>query len=347
MYYKKNICFLCEDVDRPFDEGFKKLAVSLTTAVKRKERNIAVFGRNISSSVGLSYDANRFLLKFSLLSDIKGFKPDAIVYIPEASLTLGSFIRSKVVSQFTGCPIVLVGLQRREYGNLGKRLLKFLKPSLVVTQSRRSEDHYRALGMKAECVRSGIDIERFHPVNEKQRVVLKRKYGLPVDRKVLLHVGHIKESRGMRDIALMANSAHIFLVGSSSTVHDTDLKHGFANRDVTILDKYVESIEEVYQAADLYVFPTKDQKSAIEFPLSVLEAMACNLPVLTTRFGGLADYFEEDDGFKFYEDLDEGRLKAASLLRFTEASSPANATKVKNWSWNVIADDLLKVIDSI
>ena len=56
--------------------------------------------------------------------------------------------------------------------------------------------------------------------------------------------------------------------------------------------------------SDLYVFPVVNNTEAIDMPLSVLEAMSCSLPVISTRFGGLVDYFEEDTGFRYFNTTD-------------------------------------------
>ena len=45
----------------------------------------------------------------------------------------------------------------------------------------------------------------------------------------------------------------------------------------------VENIPEYLQAADLFVFPTENDA----FPSSLIEAMACGLPVVTTPVGAI------------------------------------------------------------
>ena len=68
------------------------------------------------------------------------------------------------------------------------------------------------------------------------------------------------------------------------------------------------NIEEVYALSDCYVFPTPPMNkiNSIEIPLSVLEAMACNLSVITTKFGALPKVFEEGDGLIFVDDGEDG-----------------------------------------
>jgi hypothetical protein len=62
--------------------------------------------------------------------------------------------------------------------------------------------------------------------------------------------------------------------------------------------------------ADVYVFPNFVDRedtilSAIDIPLSVPGAMSCNLPVITTRFGGLDRLLEDRSGLFFVEDANK------------------------------------------
>jgi glycosyltransferase involved in cell wall biosynthesis len=51
----------------------------------------------------------------------------------------------------------------------------------------------------------------------------------------------------------------------------------------------VKSIVEYYQAADLYIHTSKDET----FGMSILEAMSCGLPVITTNIGALSELIED------------------------------------------------------
>ena len=75
---------------------------------------------------------------------------------------------------------------------------------------------------------------------------------------------------------------------------------------------FIKDIQEVYQASDVYLFPvapstrggrerTWEAVGSMDFPLSVLEAMGCNLPVVTTRLEALDRFIPASPGFRFYD----------------------------------------------
>jgi glycosyltransferase involved in cell wall biosynthesis len=47
----------------------------------------------------------------------------------------------------------------------------------------------------------------------------------------------------------------------------------------------VQNVHEYLQTSDIFVFPTENDA----FPLSLIEAMACGLPVISTHIGGIKD----------------------------------------------------------
>lgn len=86
------------------------------------------------------------------------------------------------------------------------------------------------------------------------------------------------------------------VVGSTSIGQERELVDEFKAAGCHVVTEYVEEIERYYQASNFYVFPTTDAENSIQISLSVLEARACNKQVFTTRFGGLANLFEEGNG---------------------------------------------------
>ena len=101
----------------------------------------------------------------------------------------------------------------------------------------------------------------------------------------------------------------------------------------------MENIEEIYQLSDCYFFPTTDAIEAIEFPLSVLEAMACNLPIITTPFGGLTDIFDESDDFLYFTNENQIPEKITQI----KTVIPKNREKIEQLSWSKIAEKIVEI----
>ena len=106
--------------------------------------------------------------------------------------------------------------------------------------------------------------------------------------------------------------------------------------------------------ADLYVFPTKynhkslpksyNEIGAIDLPLSILEAMACNLPLIATPFGALPRIFREGNSFFYFQDVND------LLVKLEEAKGMKNVgtrLMVKSYDWNEIVEDLNKLYEEL
>jgi glycosyltransferase involved in cell wall biosynthesis len=76
-----------------------------------------------------------------------------------------------------------------------------------------------------------------------------------------------------------------------------------AKENLTIIDRYLQHIEEIYQLADAYLFPVEKARNCIDVPLSALEAAACSIPVVATEYGELKGLLGRD-GFTRIESFD-------------------------------------------
>jgi len=190
-----------------------------------------------------------------------------------------------------------------------------------------------------------VDIERFQPVKGNlQKRSLLQKYGLPQHGKICLHVGHIRQSRNI-DWLLRLNlpaEAHLVVVGSTSRFIDEDFKRALQERGATVLNSYLSAIQEIYQLADVYLFPVQITDAAIEMPLSILEAMACNLPVVTTFYGGLTKYFKTVPGLYFTDTFETFQKAVEKTL---EADVCETRAAVELFSWQNIAKVLYKALE--
>lgn len=169
-----------------------------------------------------------------------------------------------------------------------RRIYTQVQPVLVTPsrwlQSFVSASHLKEL--RCEVIHNGVDVQRFKPGDKRQT---RLQLGLPEESKLLLYVanGGIGVSPN-RDPALalaslrsLIQSGHypdVVLVAVGGEVElPQDLIPYVIQRDFL-----KEGIELYYQAADVYLHPTK----ADNFPVATIEAMVSGLPVVTTDVGG-------------------------------------------------------------
>lgn len=126
----------------------------------------------------------------------------------------------------------------------------------------------------------GVDFTKFCPVTEEMQIALKEKYNFSINNKIVLHVGHCTEGRGLLDFLKINNSKWTKLFIDSGMYENERITSTLKENGVVVISGYQPNIEEFYQLADLYFFPTADAKFVISQPLSVIEALACGTPVL-------------------------------------------------------------------
>lgn len=141
-------------------------------------------------------------------------------------------------------------------------------------------------------VRLGVDSDFFKP-DAAARTRFRNEHGLSLDATILLHVSTDFERKGLRTILqcvpLLPDDAALVVAGRGAESYFRDLatRLGISDR-VTYLG-YRPDLEEIYPAADVFVFPTRFDF----FGYPVLEAMACGVPPVVTHDAGVAEVIRD------------------------------------------------------
>ena len=328
------------------DEGAKNAIIHILR--KMKEKNdyyiISINGNFQNDFVDFKLSINRMLFKIGFYKKLRKIQDEKILYIPEASITFFSFIRGRLIQVFTGKRVAILSTQPRKYGNLLIKLIKFIRPDFVISQTIRTASYLNSLGIKNEVLSLGVDSLKFQKVSLQNKKRLREKFGIKDSKTVILHVGHIRKTRNLDwliKVKLQFPEVEIIIVGSTSFPNDEDLYDILVKNNIIVIKEYLPNIEEVYNVSDYYIFPVIDNEGAIETPLSVLEAMACNLQVITTRFGSLIDLFEPDDYFHFVDSVDE----VFNILKRGKRNKCNNRLKVKPFTWDVVSNRLYEILE--
>jgi glycosyltransferase involved in cell wall biosynthesis len=290
----KNICLISEVFPKEPSEGFRRFIVNFAQALKQINGQLTVItnDQTCDNKVYIhKVKLNKLFLNIGIKRILNKIKPQLLIYIPYSSLTLWGYARCKMLQMFSGSSMVIIGLQPRVLSSGKWNVVKFLlQPHRVFVQSEESKSNLQVNGLKSvEIVDSGVELEKFKGVHPEIKTALRAKYGVDQNKYVILHVGHLKIGRNIRNLIQLAKNPvnTVLMVCSPDTTSDIELQKQLEANKVQIISQYLPNIEEIYQISDLYYFPVIDVTESIEMPLSVLEALGCRIPVLTTEFGGL------------------------------------------------------------
>lgn len=303
------------------DEGMKNFGLNLARSLEEKP---GVKVRKFDT-VNLASSEN--------WDSLMNFDPDIIHLIPGPTEQGLLFLR--VISALTNAHSVATCI----HPDLSF-VPRFILPDLMYVQTDKHEERFSSR-CRTEFIPAGVDTDKFAP-REVRTEEITPSLGLK-DRPTFLHVGHVKSGRGVKKLTSLTQYGEVLVVGSPSTNPDPKIERYLESRGCTVWTEYIEDISRIYNYSNIYVFPTTDESHSIQFPLSVLEAMACNRPVITTPFGALPHYFDPSGGLMFIDDIeniDDGIISEVQ-------KNVRNRSRVESFTWENIADDVLKTYNSL
>lgn len=199
----------------------------------------------------------------------------------------------KIITTLHGTDITVLG-----HDPSLQELIRFgIEQSDMVTAVSKNlvEETYRLVetNKEIETVYNFVD-ERVYYRRERQ--YLKRQIGIQEDEKVIIHISNFRHVKRVPDVieafALIQREikAKLLLVGDGpeSTIVSRMVKEKGLQDRVLFLGKQ-ENIEEVLSISDLFLLLSEKES----FGLTLLEAMACQVPCIGTNIGGIPEVVED------------------------------------------------------
>ena len=191
-----------------------------------------------------------------------------------------------------------------------------------------------------------IDPCIFYPADKKSRAHIKKELGLSKS-KIVTYAGRLIESKGVHILLeswkkITKDSSDIFLIILGWGHLGKRLKEKGRMLGIEESIRFYSSVNNVRDyliASDVFVLPSFREG----FPNSVLEAMACGIPVISTKIGGVVDVIKDGENGVLIEPGNIHHLVGAlrRLINDTDYALALgkNALKTirKNYDINVIA----------
>lgn len=203
---------------------------------------------------------------------------------------------------------------------------------------------------RVEIIPNGVDVNVFKPKN---KIEIRKKLNLPISKKIILFVAEklSNEIKGVRyffeALKYLKNNNYLVITVGHRINLDKKFPESIRVRQFGYLsNQYL--LSDVYNSADIFCITSLVDN----FPFTVLEAMACGVPVIGFRVGGIPEQVPDDCGILIepnnIRDLAEAidyLLKDESKIRYF--SENCQKRVINNYSLEIFKNKYLNLYKEI
>lgn len=288
----------------PYEELMDGIYVHRFKWMEPKEFKALVHFKGLKDNLRLvTYVISLF---FMLIKIVKRYKIDIV----HAHSVIPTGLVGVIVAKILRCPSIITshGMDINNfdansiYGHMISFSLNQCKKVIAVSGDLAEKMKFLGINEdKIVIVRNAVDTERFKP---SKNMELRHKYLIGENEILILFVGYLDIFKGIfqlvdafHEINKENKNVKLMMVGTGPK--EKELKNKVSQWN---LESYViftgavpnTEIHSYYQMADVFVLPSYTEG----FPLSILEAMGCGLPVVVTNVGGIREVIKNgENGF--------------------------------------------------
>lgn len=239
------------------------------------------------------------------------------------------------------------------------KVLSYARVIISLSENYIDESRFlRKYRDKIVVIPNGVNIEDFDiPYSKKE---CREKLGLPADEKIVLFFGNLVRYKGpdilvraMPSILKEVPDTKLVFVGSGEMKGELEKlsKKLSVDRCVKFAGFVSESSKILYyKAADVFSLPSTMGPEC--FPIAILEAMACGIPIVASKIGGIPDIVKDGkDGLlvppKNQKALTDSIIYLLENEDIIRKMGKNGRGKVEDYSWERIAEETEKVYTEV
>lgn len=217
---------------------------------------------------------------------------------------------------------------------------------------------------KIRVLKNCTNLEIFRPLSFEEKNKYRAKYGIGQDEFAILFAGRISREKGVMQLLNVVENLNkkysnikTIIVGSSKS--GTNNIDSYTSDVIAKIKKLGDKVKftsyikykelgNVYNVADVAVFPAIWEEPA---ELTIIEAMACKIPVITTYSGGIVEYTDKNSSIlcnkdeRLEKELEENIIKIIENKKLSNKIAENGYKKAKEYNLQKYYEEFCKIID--
>ena len=211
---------------------------------------------------------------------------------------------------------------------------------------------------KIRSIPNATNPDKFLPATSDEKLILRRKLGLPEGCVLFTYSGRLVKSKGVlllirvwKELLDKHRAIHLVMLGAGAEFPDRcdnelrdyiDSNHMGAH--VTLTGR-VDNVPEYLRASDVFVLPSELEGLSV----ALIEALACGLPAIATLVGGAAEMIQHGkNGFLILPKSHAALKNAIEWIldhreKWPVLSRNARQTTVKKYSIDAVSDSYIEM----